>query len=159
KCGPVLAHMLDGLAVAPAPLFGGAPVAADEPRTLYEDRWLAVVEKPVGLLSVPGRGLLTDSVLTRLRQRYPEASGPMIVHRLALDTSGLVLVAKDAATHLSLQRQFCRRDIEKRYVAWVEGSVAGERGTVDLALRVDLDDRPRQIHDPVHGRGAITDWR
>jgi tRNA pseudouridine32 synthase/23S rRNA pseudouridine746 synthase len=151
--------MLDGLAVDPAPIFGGGGIGADEPRTVFEDRWLVVVDKPVGLLSVPGRsGLLRDSVLTRLRDRYPRADGPMVVHRLDLDTSGLMLAAKDAATHTALQRQFCRREIDKRYVAWLDGPVAGERGTIELALRVDLDDRPRQIHDPVHGKAAITDW-
>jgi tRNA pseudouridine32 synthase/23S rRNA pseudouridine746 synthase len=160
KCGPVLAHMLDGLAVDPPPIFGGGPVAADQPRTVFEDRWLVVVDKPAGLLSVPGRGgLLRDSVLARLSQRYPGASGPLVVHRLDLDTSGLLLAAKDAQTHLALQRQFCRREIDKCYVAWLDGSLAAGDGTVDLALRVDLDDRPRQIHDPVHGKEAITDWR
>jgi len=160
KCGPVLAHMLDGVAVDPAPVFGGGEIAADEPRTVFEDRWLVVVDKPVGLLSVPGRGgLLRDSVLTRLRDRHPDATGPMVVHRLDLDTSGLLLAAKDAETHVALQRQFIRREIAKSYVAWVDGPVARDQGTIELALRGDLDDRPRQIHDPVHGKSAITDWR
>jgi tRNA pseudouridine32 synthase/23S rRNA pseudouridine746 synthase len=81
------------------------------------------------------------------------------VHRLDLDTSGLLLAAKDADTHAALQRQFLDRQVDKRYVAWVEGAVAGEAGVIDLPLRVDLDDRPRQIHDPIHGKPAITEWR
>lgn len=160
KCGPILAHVLQGLDADAPPAFGNAAIAADEPRTIFEDAWLAVVEKPAGLLSVPGRGAgLRDSVLVRLRERYPGATGPMIVHRLDLDTSGLLLVAKDEATHRSLQAQFARREIEKRYIAWLDGEVARDGGIVELALRVDLDDRPRQIHDPVHGRAAITEWR
>jgi tRNA pseudouridine32 synthase/23S rRNA pseudouridine746 synthase len=158
KCGPVLAHLLDGLPVEPAPIFGADEIAPDEPRTVFEDGWLLVVDKPVGLLSVPGRSGLRDSVLTRLRERHPGAEGPLLVHRLDLDTSGLMIAAKDPETHHALQRQFFGREIEKRYVAWLEGTVAGDRGTIDLALRVDIDDRPRQIHDPVHGKGALTEW-
>jgi tRNA pseudouridine32 synthase/23S rRNA pseudouridine746 synthase len=112
------------------------------------------------LLSVPGRaGKLKDCVLTRLRARLPGAEGPLLVHRLDLDTSGLLLVAKDAETHAALQRQFLERTVEKRYVAWVEGPVAGAAGSIALALRGDPDDRPRQIHDPVHGKAAHTDWQ
>ncbi|MGE5184893.1 MAG: RluA family pseudouridine synthase [Acidobacteriota bacterium] len=160
KCGPILAHMLRGLAAEPVPVFGGARIAADEPRTIFEDRWLAVVAKPPGLLSVPGRGgALRDSVLSRLRARYPEATGPLLVHRLDLDASGLLLCAKDAATHAALQRLFALREIDKRYIAWLDGAVAGEAGCIELPLRVDLDDRPRQIVDPVHGKPALTEWR
>jgi tRNA pseudouridine32 synthase / 23S rRNA pseudouridine746 synthase len=131
---------------------------------VFEDDWLVIVDKPAGLLSVPGRsGQLRDSVQVRLRARHPDASGPMIVHRLDLDTSGLVLVAKDAATHAALQKLFACRAIEKRYVAWLDHEVGrpvgADRGVVELALRVDLDDRPRQIYDPVHGVPAVTEWR
>ena len=161
KCGPILAHVLEGLAVAPSPIFGDArEIPADEPRVVFEDRWLVVVAKPVGLLSVPGRsGLLTDSVQTRLAARYGAAH---IVHRLDLDVSGLMLVAKDEATHAILQKMFARREIHKRYAAILEVPPAvalGEAGTIELALRVDLDDRPRQLVDPIHGKAAVTDWR
>jgi tRNA pseudouridine32 synthase / 23S rRNA pseudouridine746 synthase len=161
KCGPILAHMLAGLAAEPNPIFGDASqIAADEPRVVFEDRWLVVVAKPVGLLAVPGRsGLLTDSVQTRLAARY---GAVQIVHRLDLDVSGLMLVAKDEATHLILQRQFARREIVKRYDAILDGVLdpsRGESGTIELPLRVDLEDRPRQIVDPVHGKQAITDWQ
>ncbi len=159
KCGPILPHMLDGLPVASSPVFGGGPFAPTEPQVVFEDAWLVVVDKPVGLLSVPGRsGALRDSVQTRLRARYPAATGPLVVHRLDLDTSGLLLAAKDEVTHAALQAQFARREVDKRYIAWLEGVVAGDAGVVDLALRVDLDDRPRQIHDPIHGKAAITEW-
>ena len=160
KCGPILAHMLDGLDAEPPPVFGATRIADDEPRALFDDAWLVIVDKPCGLLSVPGRsGQLRDSVLSRLRRRYPEATGPLLVHRLDLDTSGLLLAAKDLQTHGSLQALFARRSIDKRYVAWLDGIVDGDHGIIELALRVDLDDRPRQIHDPIHGKAAITEWR
>jgi tRNA pseudouridine32 synthase/23S rRNA pseudouridine746 synthase len=98
-------------------------------------------------------------VLVRLRARYPDATGPLLVHRLDLDTSGLLLAAKDAATHTALQRLFARREVTKRYVAWLDGEVAADGGIVELPLRVDLDDRPRQIVDPIHGKTAVTEWR
>jgi tRNA pseudouridine32 synthase/23S rRNA pseudouridine746 synthase len=161
KCGPILAHMLEGLDAEPAPVFGDATqIALDEPRVVYEDRWLVVVAKPIGLLSVPGRsGLLTDSVQTRLAERYGAAH---VVHRLDLDVSGLMLVAKDDATHAILQKLFARREIHKRYIAILEAAPApelGDAGTIELALRVDLDDRPRQLVDPIHGKAAVTDWQ
>jgi tRNA pseudouridine32 synthase / 23S rRNA pseudouridine746 synthase len=160
KCGPILAHMLSGIDVEPAPQFGGGPIAPDEPRTLFEDEWLVIVDKPVGLLSIPGRGgALRDCVVARLRARYPGATGPIVVHRLDLDTSGVLLAAKDPATHKALQRLFAIREVEKHYVALLDGELAGERGTIELPLRVDVDDRPRQIVDPVHGKPAITEWR
>ena len=160
KCGPILPFMLGGVAHAAAPVFGADPIAADEPRAVFEDDWLVVVDKPCGLLSVPGRtGLLTDSVLTRLRARYPDLAELSIVHRLDLDTSGLVIVAKRAATHAALQRAFAARAIDKRYAAWLDGAVTADHGLVELPLRVDLDDRPRQIVDPIHGKAARTEWR
>ena len=159
KCGPVLTHMLEGWDVEALTIPGAAPIAPDEPRTLHEDERLVVIDKPAGLLSVPGRhGALRDCVLARLRARHPEATGPMIVHRLDLDTSGVMLVAKDLPTYLDLQRQFAMRQVDKRYVAIVEGAVTGAEGAINLPLRVDLDDRPRQLHDPVHGKSALTTW-
>jgi tRNA pseudouridine32 synthase/23S rRNA pseudouridine746 synthase len=83
----------------------------------------------------------------------------MIVHRLDLDTSGLLLAAKDSETHAALQQRFARREVDKRYIGWLDGVVARDAGVIDLALRVDLDDRPRQIHDPIHGKPARTEFR
>jgi tRNA pseudouridine32 synthase/23S rRNA pseudouridine746 synthase len=157
KCGRLLPFMLEGLPHAAAPLFGSDSISADEPAIVFEDRWLVVVDKPCGLLSVPGRDAgLQDSVITRLRAHHP---GAATVHRLDLDTSGLLVIAKDPATHAALQRAFACHEVDKRYVAWLDGTVAGDRGTIELALRVDLDDRPRQIVDPDHGKAAITQWR
>lgn len=157
KCGPILAHALGGLVIEALPVFGLPIVADDEPRIVFEDDWIVVVDKPVGLLSVPGRGeQLRDCVQSRLRARHP---GLLLAHRLDLDTSGLLVAAKDEQTYAALQRMFEERTIEKRYVAVLDGEVAGDAGTIELALRVDLDDRPRQIVDPVHGKAAITEWR
>jgi tRNA pseudouridine32 synthase/23S rRNA pseudouridine746 synthase len=160
KCLPILTHMLDGLPADPPPLFGSAAFDAAEPLVVYEDEQLLVVNKPSGLLSVPGRGVaLQDCVATRLRVRYPDATGPLVVHRLDLDTSGLLLAAKNLSTASALQRLFSLREIDKQYVALLDGEVATDHGHVMLPLRVDVDDRPRQIHDPVSGKPAHTEWR
>jgi tRNA pseudouridine32 synthase/23S rRNA pseudouridine746 synthase len=159
KCFPILTHMLGGLSVDPPPLFGSAAIHSDEPRAVYEDEHLLVVNKPSGLLTVPGRNpSLGDSVVSRLRERYPHATGPLAVHRLDLDTSGLLLIAKHADTARALQRMFSLREIEKHYVAWLDGDIAADHGHITLPLRVDVDDRPRHIHDPVFGKPAHTEW-
>ena len=160
KCPPILTHMLRGLPADSPPLFGAAAIADSEPAVVYEDEFLVVVDKPCGLLSVPGRsGLLRDSVSTRLRERYPEATGQLVVHRLDLDTSGLLLAAKDTTTFSALQRLFSLREVTKRYVAWLDGDITGSEGVIDFPMRTDVDDRPRQIHDPVHGKAAVTGWQ
>lgn len=155
KCAPILPWLLRDLDAEAAPVFASTSVA--DPRVVFEDQWMAVVAKPIGLLSVPGRGdALRDSVLVRMRARWPEA---MVVHRLDLDTSGLMLIAKDQETYARLQKMFALRAIDKRYAAWLDGSPAADAGTIELPLRVDLDDRPRQIVDADHGKRAITEWR
>ena len=160
KCAPILTHMLVGLPADPPPVFGAAPIDPSEPCVVYEDEQLLIVDKPCGLLSVPGRSAqLKDCAVTRLRTRYPEATGPLVVHRLDLDTSGLLLAAKDSATYAALQRLFAQREITKRYIAWLDGDVAADEGVIDLPLRLDIDDRPRHIHDPVYGKRAVTTWR
>jgi tRNA pseudouridine32 synthase / 23S rRNA pseudouridine746 synthase len=160
KCLPILTHMLDGLSVDPPPLFGTAALDPAEPHAVFEDEHLLVVNKPSGLLTVPGRtAALGDCVVSRLRARYPLATGPLAVHRLDLDTSGLLLIAKQADTASALQRMFSVRAIEKHYVAWLDGTLAADHGHVMLPLRVDVDDRPRQIHDPVLGKPAHTEWQ
>ncbi|WP_249347348.1 RluA family pseudouridine synthase [Corallococcus exiguus] len=159
KCGPLLPFMLEGLEISAPRVFVPPPAPTPELSIVFEDAWLVVIDKPCGLLSVPGRdAALLDSVLTRLRARYPNATGPLLAHRLDLDTSGLLVAALDSRTHASLQRQFLHRDVAKRYVALIDGPVHGDAGTITLPLRVDLDDRPRQIVDPIHGKPAVTDW-
>jgi tRNA pseudouridine32 synthase/23S rRNA pseudouridine746 synthase len=120
----------------------------------------AAIEKPPGLLSVPGIGDANqDSVASRVRAMFPEATGPITVHRLDMETSGVILVALDAATHRALSMQFEARTVRKRYIAILDGAVEGDAGVVTLRQRVDLDDRPRQILDDAHGKKAVTKWR
>jgi tRNA pseudouridine32 synthase/23S rRNA pseudouridine746 synthase len=160
KCAPLLPVLLEDVAVAPRRSFEAVPAKAAELSVLYEDRVLVALDKPGDLLSVPGKGVTRqDSVLTRLRARYPHARGPLLVHRLDLETSGILLAALTPEVHAAVQRQFLERTVEKRYVALLDGPVELDEGRIRLALRVDLDDRPRQIHDPVHGRDAVTDFR
>jgi tRNA pseudouridine32 synthase/23S rRNA pseudouridine746 synthase len=159
KCGSVLPYMLEGLPVDPAPLLDAPANKVEEPRLVYEDSWLLVIDKPCGLLSVPGRHApLRDSVLVRLRRQYPEAADLLVVDPLEPETSGLLLVAKDPDTLAALQRQFARREADKRYVAWLDGSVAGDHGVIELPLRADAEDRSRQLVDPNHGKRALTEW-
>lgn len=160
KCLPILTHMLDGLPVDAPPLYGAGLFPSDEPRVVFEDEHLLVVNKPSGMLSVPGRGAsMQDCVMTRLRARYPDATGQMIVHRLDLDTSGVLLAAKTPLIASALQRLFSLREVEKRYVAVLDGDVRGDHGHICLPLRMDVDDRPRHIHDPEFGKPADTEWR
>ena len=159
KCRPLLDFMLDGLEVEEPKRYVRPAAEALAIRVLHEDESIVVVDKPCGLLSVPSRDepLANDSVLARLRARYGPAL--LLVHRLDMDTSGVLLAARDPGSYRALQRQFSSRTVTKRYVALVEGKPRQSRGVIDLAIRVDVADRPRQIHDPVHGRRAITEWR
>ena len=123
----------------------------------YVDDALLVVEKPPGLLSVPGRGpALADCVITRLQEHYPDA---LTVHRLDMVTSGLLLHARGKASQVALSRQFEQRQVDKQYIALVEGLVADDCGEIDLPLRCDWDNRPKQMVDPLLGRRALTRWR
>lgn len=157
KCGPILRHMLQGLDVEPNPLERPA-AACGEPRVLWEDASLAVVCKPAGMLSVPGLGGGT-SLLAWLRDRYPHATGPLLVHRLDMATSGLLLCAKTLDAYRRLQAQFCNRTVRKRYVALLDGAVAADEGVVELPMRADWEDRPRQRVCFEHGAPARTEYR
>ncbi|MEI6410030.1 MAG: pseudouridine synthase [Bacteroidota bacterium] len=156
KCEPILGHMLEGIELDENPMMAGADTGSDI-EILYEDAYLLVVNKPASLLSVPGKNI-HDSVYFRLKKLYPEATGPMIVHRLDMSTSGLMLVAKTEAVYKDLQHQFLKRTIKKRYVAVLEGVIQADSGVIDLPLRVDLDDRPRQMVCYEHGKAARTEW-
>lgn len=119
-----------------------------------------VVDKPAGMLSVPGKGEeKADCALSRLRAMFPGATGPMVVHRLDMDTSGLLVVALDEDAQRDLSDQFARRVVEKSYIALLDGSLAGDQGVIDLPMRADIEHRPMQIVDHIHGRPAITRWR
>ena len=154
KCSPILGHMLRGLNVEPEQ--ERADMSAT-PELLYEDSWLAAVFKPAGMLSVPGKST-APSVLGWARERYPEATGPIIVHRLDMDTSGVLLLAKTKEAHQNLQSQFKNRTVKKRYIALLEGRITPQKGCIELPLRPDSHDRPRQMVDPQHGKPAITEY-
>ncbi len=156
KCEPILGHMLKGLNVAPNPMLTN-PAAGKEIEIIYEDEFMLAVNKPFEFLSVPGKNI-NDSVYSRMKLRYPEATGPLIVHRLDMSTSGIMLIAKTKDAHKNLQQQFIKRSVSKSYVALLDGRVKEERGSIDLPLRVDLDHRPCQLVDHEHGKQAITKY-
>jgi tRNA pseudouridine32 synthase/23S rRNA pseudouridine746 synthase len=116
-----------------------------------------LVNKPHEFLSVPGKHIKT-SVLSKMRRYLPKAKGPLLVHRLDMSTSGLLLVAKNEKTHKNLQKQFIARTIKKRYVAVLEGELQLASGTVELPLRVDLDNRPQQLVCYDYGKLAKTNY-
>lgn len=154
KCKPILAHMLRGLDVEPNPMESAKTGLLE---TVYEDEALVVVNKPAGMLSVPGKSE-QPSVYSILRKRYPDAEEPMIVHRLDMATSGLLVVAKTKYAHQNLQRQFYEHTVVKRYVAIVEGMPVHQKGTIVLPLRPDPLNRPYQVVDVEHGKQAITEY-
>lgn len=157
KCEPILGHMLQGMEVEHNPLQEN--VHHDTPlEIVYEDDWLLVINKPAGMLSVPGKGNV-DSVYLRIKSMYPEAAGPLIVHRLDMATSGLLLIAKTKETHQNLQAQFKSRTIKKRYIALLDGELPAEKGIIDLPLRPDPLDRPRQVVDVASGKPAVTHYQ
>ena len=156
KCKPILDFMLQGLDVEENPLE--VAVASKPLDVIYNDRWLTVLNKPSGMLTVPGKAL-EDSLYSRFRAAFPEAAGPIVVHRLDQETSGLVIFVKDKEVHRALQQQFEAHTIRKCYVALVDGLVSQDDGLIDLPLRPDVDDRPRQRVDPEHGKPAVTHYR
>ncbi len=119
-----------------------------------------VVDKPAWMLSVPGKGEhKQDCVASRIAAMFPRASGPLIVHRLDMETSGLLVLGLDPEAQRELSRQFEARRVEKTYTALVDGLVERDAGTIDLPLRPDVNRRPIQIVDPRGGREALTHWR
>jgi tRNA pseudouridine32 synthase/23S rRNA pseudouridine746 synthase len=156
KCVPILRHMLEGLSV----LSPQSSVSAFQIETLYEDEWLMVVNKPAGLLSVPGKGE---------EPSVESLTGAKAVHRLDQDTSGLLVLAKDPEVYKALQSYFQRRDILKRYEAILQPNQTSNitnhqfpitnyqsEGQINLPLLPDPYDRPRQMVNPEHGKPAIT---
>lgn len=154
KCKPILTHMLEGLDVEPNPLEAIAPA---EPHILFEDSYIIVIDKPCGMLSVEGKSGVR-SVEQWAKERYPNIDSPMIVHRLDQSTSGILVLAKDKEIHKALQEQFIKRTISKRYTAIVEGIITPNEGKIELPMRLDYDNRPRQIVAE-DGKSAITEYR
>ena len=154
KCKPILSFMLEGLNVEQNPLCNIVP---SEPHILWEDRWLVAIDKPCGMLSVEGKSGVR-SVQDWFSEHYPDLLGPNIIHRLDQSTSGILILAKDKATHKAMQEQFVKRTVKKRYTALLRGVVVDDCGTIDLPMRLDYDNRPRQMV-AADGKRAVTEYR
>ena len=127
---------------------------------IYADASFVVVNKESGMLAVPGRGPeKIDSVAHRVRQMFPDCIDQPSVHRLDMDTSGLMVLALTEEAHRNLSRQFYERMVKKRYVALLDGVLEGSAGTIELPFRLDVDNRPIQIYDEIHGKVGITHWK
>lgn len=157
KCEPILTHMLQGLDLQDNPLLKSTVLQQDLP-IVYEDEHLVIVNKPHEFLSVPGI-YIQDSVYTRIKQRYPKSDSPFIVHRLDMATSGILIIAKTKKAHKAIQKQFLDQSIQKRYVALLQGDVPQKKGSIDLPLRLDIEDRPRQMVCYTHGKNALTHYQ
>lgn len=157
KCLPILGHMLAGMAVDKNPLLDN-PAEDIALEIVFQDEHVVVVNKPAGLLSVPGKSI-KDSVYTRIKTQFPQASGGLIVHRLDMATSGLLMLALNERAHKHLQQQFMNKEISKRYVATIEGKLKKTSGKICLPLRGDFDDRPKQMVCHEHGKYAETHWQ
>lgn len=155
KCKPILHWML------PASTFEPEAINLsiyDKVETLYEDREIAVIHKPEDLLSVPGKDAAQPSVYALMRRIYPEATGPLIVHRLDMATSGVLLIAKTEFAYHRLQQAFLNHQIQKKYVAIISGKDIPEKGIISLPLLPDYLNRPRQIVNHEQGKEAITEY-
>lgn len=155
KCQPILKHMLDGIQIEDNPLLHN-PGENKSFEILYQDDFFIVLNKPADLLSVPGIHI-KDSVYSRLKIMLDNAE-PYMVHRLDMATSGLLVVAKSKEIHKNLQRQFLKQTVVKRYTALLSKAIDKKQGEIDLPLRGDLDDRPRQLVCFKHGKKSVTKY-
>lgn len=156
KCGPILQHMLKGISVDDDPLKKNKEIS--ELKILFEDDVVLAIEKPADILSVPGKEI-RHSLTSLLKKQFPEIEGPGLVHRLDYETSGVILVAKTLEVYKDLQKQFTSRTIKKKYVAILQNSISLDYGKINLPLRVDLYNRPRQLVCFKHGKKAETEFR
>ena len=156
KCEPILSHMLKGLDVEDNPLLVNSAFQKSI-EIIYEDEFMLAIHKPSDLLSVPGIHI-EDSVYSRMQQMFPDCKSPLIIHRLDMSTSGIMLIAKTKDAHQFLQAQFIRRKVKKEYIALLEGVVNDTKGKISLPLRVDLEDRPRQMVCYDYGKHAETEY-
>jgi tRNA pseudouridine32 synthase/23S rRNA pseudouridine746 synthase len=152
----ILNHLLAGLLIEPDPLLQRLSSGA-YCQIIYQDEELVVINKPTDLLSVPGIDV-SKSVYSQMVEKFPDATGPIIVHRLDMATSGLMVVALNKTAHKNLQKQFIQRTVTKRYEALLEGTLITEQGVIQLPLRPDLADRPRQVVCETYGKYAETRW-
>lgn len=127
---------------------------------LFDDRDIIVVNKPGGLLCVPGRGPdKQDCIVTRLRRIFPDIIKQPAVHRLDMQTSGVMIFGKTKTAHRHLSKQFENRTVSKQYVALLDGKIIKNKGTIILKFRLNPENRPYQIYDPVHGKPGITHYK
>jgi len=154
KCEPVLEHMLQGIDVDPNPFLTNQAIGKTL-ETIYEDEYICVINKPTEFLSGPGKHV-TDSVQERMKDKYPESTGPLIVHRLDMSTSGLLVIGKTKEIYTQLQLQFVKRTVKKRYIALLDGVVANDEGYIDLPLQLDINNRPYQKVEYEFGKSART---
>jgi len=128
-------------------------------KIIHEDPQFVVVDKPSGLLSVPGRGTdMQNCVVNQLKELYPDCIEQPSVHRLDMDTSGLLVLARTKDVHRNLSIQFQNREVKKLYIAMLEGVVDENEGTIELPFRLDPDNRPYQVYDEIHGKMGLTHW-
>ncbi|EAQ43066.1 RluA family pseudouridine synthase [Polaribacter sp. MED152] len=156
RCKPILGHMLQNIEMDSNSLLTNLS-SEKNLEIIFEDDDLIVVNKPAEFLSVPGK-TIKDSMYTRIKNQYPNATGPLIVHRLDMSTSGILVLTKTKEANKIVQSQFINRTVKKRYVALLDGMLTKESGKIKLPLRVDLDDRPKQLVDFIHGKNAETKW-
>ena len=180
KCKPILHWMLPpsvfespasaeyGIGGQKEPFPKPAEMLYEQVETLYEDRELTVIHKPAGLLSVPGKDAAQPSVYALMRRKYPEATGPLIVHRLDMATSGLMIIAKTEFAYHRLQKEFLNHRVQKKYIAIISekeisekefsGKKIPEKGIISLPLLPDYLNRPRQMVNHEQGKEAITEY-
>ena len=157
RCKPILGHMLKGVELEENKMVAELQ-NKKELDIFFEDDDLIIVNKPHEFLSVPGKEI-KDAVLTRIKKKYPNATGSLVLHRLDMSTSGILIFTKNAAANKFLQGQFINRTIQKRYVALLDGILPEDEGTISLPLRLDIDDRPKQLVDFNNGKPAETKWK
>ncbi len=126
---------------------------------VFTDSEIIMVNKPGNMLAVPGRGPdKQDCVVNRIKKLFPDCIAQPAVHRLDMATSGLMVLAHTVQAHRYLSQQFARQQVKKKYTALVDGKVNGDHGRITLKFRLDPDNRPWQVYDPVNGKTGITDW-
>lgn len=156
KCEPILGYMLQGLDVEENALEKGGDISSV--KIVFEDEHIVVVDKPSGVLSVPGI-MGGTSVQQWLRDEYLHSNELFVVHRLDMATSGLLVAAKSMEVYKELQRQFAGREVKKQYTAILDGMPQESEGVIELPLAADYDNRPRQKVDYLNGKPAITRYK
>ena len=156
KCEPILGYMLQGLDVEENALEKGGDISSV--KIVFEDEHIVVVDKPSGVLSVPGI-MGGTSVQQWLRDEYLHSNELFVVHRLDMATSGLLVAAKSMDVYKELQRQFAGREVKKQYTAILDGMPQESEGVIELPLAADYDNRPRQKVDYLNGKPAITRYK